>query len=230
MMIFAPWAARRLAAGASRGVRWRARSCARRMALVPSYGQLPSPGLLPEKSRGWDVGVDHEFLGGAAAVSVTYFDNTFRNLFAYDIVNFTTFEGRTVNRARATTDGWEVAFAARFNSRLKARASYTRLDADDEVTGARLIRRPRHTADVEVQLQPSNAWAIGAGVHVVADRLDTVGAVEDYTVTRAFVSYAIREELLLKVRIENALDEAFEEVYGYPALPRAVFGGVEWRF
>jgi vitamin B12 transporter len=36
--------------------------------------------------------------------------------------------------------------------------------------------------------------------------------------------------LLLKLRIENAFDEQYEEVFGYPALSRGIFGSVEWRF
>jgi vitamin B12 transporter len=30
--------------------------------------------------------------------------------------------------------------------------------------------------------------------------------------------------------MENALNKAYEEVLGYAALPRGVFGSVEWRF
>jgi vitamin B12 transporter len=47
---------------------------------------------------------------------------------------------------------------------------------------------------------------------------------------RIFSTYAVRENLLLKLRVENALDEEYEEVLGYASLPRGIFGGVEWRF
>lgn len=197
---------------------------------VPSFGQIANPDLLPEKSRGWDVGVDQDLLGGTATVGVTYFKNKYRNLFEYQTVNFVTFEGMTVNRSRATTEGAEFALAARPSSIVRTRASYTYLEARNDATGSRLTRRPRHTGDAEVTLPATKQWTVGAGVHFVATRLNNTTPMEDYTKVRLFTSYAVRPDLLLKLRIENALDESYEEVLGYPALPRAIFGGLEWRF
>lgn len=197
---------------------------------VPSYGQLPSPGLLPEKSRGWDVGVDHAILGGRGQVALTYFRNSFRNLFEYEIVDFNTFEGRIVNRARATTAGVELAVAGQVCSQVHVRASYTNLDATNDVNGARLTRRPRHTGDVEVRFDATKAWSFGAGMHFVADRLNGTAPIEDYTKVRIFATYRNDRGLRAGVRVENALDEAYEEVFGYPALPLGVFGSIEWKF
>lgn len=197
---------------------------------VPSYNQLPSPDLRPEKSRGWDFGFDQELVGGKAIASVTYFKNTFRNLFEYETVDFTTFAGHTVNRAKASSEGLEVALTAHWGERLTTRGSYTYLEAHNDISGARLIRRPRHTGDVEVTVQATPQWIVGAGVHLVSDRMESVGLMEDYVSARLFTSYAIRSDLIVKLRVENALDEAYEEVLGYPALSRGVFGSVEWRF
>lgn len=197
---------------------------------VPSYGQLPSPGLLPEKSHGWDAGVDQDFLSGAATASVTYFKNEFSNLFEYETVDWTTYEGRVVNRAHASTEGVEVALVGRPTTAVTARAAYTYLEARNDDTGARLTRRPRHVGDLEVTARVTKAWIIGAGAHLVASRLEGATPIEDYTTVRVFTSYAVRPELVLKLRVENAFDEHYEEVFGYPALPRGVFGSVEWRF
>jgi hypothetical protein len=35
---------------------------------------------------------------------------------------------------------------------------------------------------------------------------------------------------ILTLRVENALNDKYEENPGWPALPFGVFGGVEWRF
>jgi vitamin B12 transporter len=197
---------------------------------VPSYNQLPSPGLRPEKSRGWDFGIDQEFADGKATASVTYFRNEFRNLFEYETVDFTTYAGRTVNRAKASSEGVEFALTAQIGERITTRGSYTYLEAHNDISGARLIRRPRHTGDLEVTAQATPQWILGAGAHLVFDRLDSAGPIENYTSARLFTSYAIRSDLILKLRAENALDEAYEEVFGYPALSRGIFGSVEWRF
>jgi len=197
---------------------------------VPSYGQLPSPGLLPEKSRGWDVGVDQDILGGSGQVALTYFQNKFRNLFEYETVNFTTFEGRIVNRTRASTEGLELAAAGRVCAKVHVRGSYTYVEATNDVTGTRLTRRPRHTGDAEVRFDAMREWTFGAGVHVVSDRLNGATPMEDYTKARVFVSYQNADGLRAGIRVENALNEKYEETYGYPALPLGVFGSIEWKF
>jgi vitamin B12 transporter len=197
---------------------------------VPSYGQLPSPGLQPEESRGWDVGVDQNLFGGAGALALTWFQNKFHNLFDYEIVDFDTYAGRTINRAHATTEGFEVAASGRVNSRLTMRASYTYLEATDDDTGERLDRRPRNTGDAEMRVLIAQGWLAGAGLHVVAGRLDGGTPLEDYTTMRFFVSYAGPNNLRVNLRVENALDEAYQEVRGYPALPRGAYGSIDWRF
>jgi vitamin B12 transporter len=211
---------------------------------VATFGQLANPNLHPEKSGGWDVGFDQEILGDALTTSVTYFHNRFTDLFnwytlrptdfKYDAAN--PYNGRTINVGRATTSGVELALNGKLNTLVSARVAYTYLDARDDILNVRLIRRPRHVVDAEARFQVSNPWIIGAGVHVVAGREDmdfklyTQLDAEDYTTVRLFTSYALTKNLLLKVRIENALDEKYAEASGYPALPRAVYGSVEWKF
>lgn len=196
---------------------------------VPEFGQLPNLTLQPEKSRGWDAGIDQEFATGRATLSATYFHNRFRNLFEWEYVDFVTYQGRIVNRASATTSGVELALAGRLGEHVRGRVAYTYLEAKDNA-GKRLIRRPRHVIDAELSCQPVKAWSLGLGVHGVADRVDAAATMEDYTTARIFTRYALRENLLLKARVENALNERFEEVLGYASLPRGVYGSVEWRF
>ena len=197
---------------------------------VPQWGQLPSPGLRPEKSRGWDAGIDQTLADGHVMVSATYFHNRFRDLFDYAITDFTTFQGRIVNRSRATTQGAELAADIRMGQVAGVRASYTYLDAHDNLSGARLLRRPRHAGDLDAHAQATKAWLVGAGLHVVAGRIDSGGPLASWTTARLYTSYAVTAGLRLKLRVENALNKAYEEVLGYPALPRGVFGSVEWRF
>lgn len=197
---------------------------------VPSWGQLPNPSLAPEKSRGWDAGIDQTFGNGAATVSATYFANRFKNLFEWQTVNFTTFEGRIVNRAKASTSGAELALAGKFCAAATGRLSYTYLEATNDTDRTRLIRRPRHVIDAELRTQPCKEWTVGAGLHVVADRTEPYVALEDYTTVRVFASYAVSAELTVKARVENALDESYDQVAGYGSLPRAVYGSVEWTF
>lgn len=195
---------------------------------VPSWGQLPNDALRPERVKGWDAGIDQSFLGGDIVASATWFRHEYRNLFEWE--SLPDYLGMIVNRARATTEGIETAVSARITGAVKARVGYTYLEARNESDDVRLVRRPRHAADAEVTARVASPWVVGLGVHVIADRVDASGALEDYTTVRLFTSYRASENILLKLRAENLFDADYEEVPGYPALPVGVFAGVEWAF
>lgn len=203
------------------------------VAGVPQWGQIGNPDLRPEKSVGWDLGVEQSFAAGRVTTAATFFQNRFRDLFDYDF-NPETFAGQIVNRDRAETRGVELAVQARPQERVTLAGSYTWLEAFDRDTQARLIRRPRHTGDLDVRFQATRAVVVGVGAHVVGNRLDSTPEgtqrIEDYSTMRAYVNWAVRADLTLRARIENAWDEAYDDVAGYAALPRAVYGSVDWKF
>jgi vitamin B12 transporter len=49
-------------------------------------------------------------------------------------------------------------------------------------------------------------------------------------VLRIYGSWQVRDRITVKARIENLLDERYEDVNGYPALGVGAFAGLEWRF
>jgi vitamin B12 transporter len=78
--------------------------------------------------------------------------------------------------------------------------------------------------------------SVGAGVLSVVKRQDvdaqsyaTIDA-PDYTVARLYAAWMVSDRMTVKVRVENLLDEHFEEVNGYPALGAGAFAGVEAKF
>ncbi len=200
---------------------------------VPQWGQVANPDLRPEKSTGWDAGVDQTFADGRLTTSATYFETTFRDLFDYTF-DPTTFEGQVINRARALTRGLELGVQARPHDHVTLSASYTWLEAFDRDTHARLIRRPKHTIDLDARWQATSRFLVGVGAHGVMNRLDTTmngtERIEDYATVRAYLGFTVNEQLSLHLRIENALNRNYDEVAGYAALPRAVYGNVAWKF
>lgn len=197
---------------------------------VPAWGQLANPNLVAEKSRGWDAGVDHTFKQLPLTVSATYFENRIRNLFTWETVNWTTYEGMIVNKARAETRGVELGSSFKLAKQWTVQASYTYLHAEDALSGVRLTRRPRHIADASVAYSPLEAVTVGVGAHLVADRIEGSSRLPSIATWRAFASYEFLKNLKVQARVENALDRVYEDVVGYPALPRQVFAGVEWTF
>lgn len=193
----------------------------------PFYNANPT--LRPEKSKGWDVGFDQPFWEHRANVGVTYFNNRFRDLFIYDFM----IPG-IVNTGKASASGLEFAFDLTPVKTVHFDLAYTYLDARNDTNNRPLIRRPRHMFDAQVTWQASSAWLVGAGLHFAAARFDgsTTNPVraEDYTTVRVFTQYQLPQNLTLKLRVENLLDEKYAEVRGYPSLPLGIFGSIDWRF
>ncbi|OIR07273.1 vitamin B12 transporter BtuB precursor [mine drainage metagenome] len=197
---------------------------------VPAWGQLPNPTIRPERSRGWDFGVEQSVLAGRVTLGATAFRTLYRDLFDWQTTDFVTYQGMTVNRSRASVRGLEFSADGRITSRLFARLAYTYLDSRDDTTGARLVRRPRQVADAELRGRITSAWQAGAGLHLVGDRTDLGGSLGGYATVRVFTSYDLGHGITASLRVENLLDRKYQEVIGYPALPFGAYGSVVWKF
>jgi len=119
---------------------------------------------------------------------------------------------------------------------FESRVAYTYLEADNLTQQTRLLRRPRHAVSADVWHDFGRGVSVGSGVVFAADRRDvdaetfaTITA-EDYTVVRVYAAWKVNDRLTIKARVENALDEHYEEVNGYPALGLGAYAGVTWKF
>jgi vitamin B12 transporter len=191
-----------------------------------------NPNLDPEESLGWDVGIEQK-IGDVGVIAVTYFENDLTDLIVTD------FSGpilSVANAAEAETSGFELEFAGELPKGVHYSLAYTFLDADNLTTGTRLLRRPRHTVAFDVHTTFGEKLTIGAGAYWLDDRLDLDPAVfttipgDDYIVARFYGNLKISERLDLHVRIENAFDEEYDEVAGFPGRGFGVFGGFRYQF
>lgn len=189
-----------------------------------------NPALRPERARGWDAGVDFRAVDGRLAAAATWFDTRFTDLIA------STPDFRSVeNIQRARTRGIEVSLQGTFNAG-GARVAYTWLEAENLTSATRLLRRPRHRASADAWRDFDRGLSAGAGVVWTAQREDfharDYGRIdgEDFTVARLYAAWQLNAAIALKARLENLLDEQYEEVHGYPAPGFGAFGAVEWRW
>lgn len=192
-----------------------------------------NPHLRPEKSHGWDAGVDWYLPAKRGTLSATWFETDYTDLIVYD---FSVFPSTVVNADRARTRGLELGAQTTLGGSGEARIAYTYLEAENLATNTRLLRRPRHAFNADVWRGFGPSVTAGAGVAFVAGRQDvdaltfaTIDA-EDYTVVRAYAAWQATDRLALKVRIENLLNEKYEAVNGYPALGFGAYVGAELKF
>jgi len=214
--------------------------------FIERYGYYPdlfvgNPDLEPEKSEGWDAGIEQFLLGDRLRIDTTYFRADLS-----DEINGFVFEpvsGAFTARNEAGTShrhGIEVALDADLPRGLAIGATYTYLDAeqpDPELGQAREIRRPRHSGSLNLTQQ----WLAGrAGLNLNAtytgERRDTFFppfpepaqtlTLADYTLVNFAASYALTPTLTLYGRVENLLDEDYEDVYGFNTPGRAAYLGL----
>ncbi|MEZ5414020.1 MAG: TonB-dependent receptor [Opitutaceae bacterium] len=224
---------------AAQRVKWRASygTAFRSPSFLDLYGQSAfytgNPNLRPESARGWDAGVDYYLAGERGSLSATWFENRFSDLIVYD---FASFPSTVVNVERARTRGVELKADLVWNETTRIQVGYTYLEAENLTQDSRLLRRPRHRASADLWRDFGGGFSLGAGVRWVAQREDVDAATfvtidgEDYTVARVYAAYAVSEQLTLKARVENAFDERYEEVNGYPQPGLGAYVSGEWKW
>src|SRR5437667_2849875 len=193
-------------------------------------------GLKPEEDLGWDIGIRQQLWENRVDTGLTYFHNDLSNVIGFNGL----FD--TLNLASAETQGLEAELRAQPVADLLFTASYTYLDAEktssadiSQLQGARLPRRPRN----EVYVSASYLWCkklrtTGEAKFVNArEELNFGGPnfdIEDYSFVNIAAEYEVNPHLLIFGRIENLTNEHYSEVFGFPALGRAAYGGVKIRF
>ena len=190
------------------------------------YGMWGNPNLKPEEADAWEVGVTaspNEMIN----LRVSYFDTRYTNLIEWS-------GSSTANVGIARTKGVESSVEA-VQGNYSSRFSFSYLDAVNSNTDQRLLRRPRILGNFVVQ-HANDMSTLGLGLKFVHDVMDIDGGNfstiegDDYAIVRLFADYQISEGIKLFGRIENLMDEDYEEVDGYPALGRAVYAGLRFSF
>ncbi|MGB0774235.1 MAG: TonB-dependent receptor plug domain-containing protein [Akkermansiaceae bacterium] len=207
----------------------------RRPSVVDLYGFFGSGGnlnLKSETSLGWDLGVqyspneNHNF-------DLTFFHNDIDDLIASG--PGPAFTAMNVQEAR--TRGFEFSYKAKWlQDRVETRLAYTWLQAENLTSDSRLLRRPTHTLNADVNVAVTDTINLGAGVTWVADREDSDAATfaridaDDYIVARIYGSWQATENVQFNARVENLFDEQYSEVDGFPARGVGAFAGVTLKW
>jgi vitamin B12 transporter len=201
---------------------------------------IGNPGLKPEKSEGWEVGVEQGFLQGAGTVGLTYFSSRLRD----EIVTIyppPDFIATSSNLTQDTTQrGVEFSLQAHLSNRFRADASYTWLKATSD--GMEAVRRPGNLASFAV----TGATADGKGELTLVARYngrqkdvtftdpsyitEPIVTLGSYTLINLDGEYRVTGHLSLLGRIENLAGKRYQEVYSFQAGGRGAYAGFRVRF
>ncbi|MCA9738881.1 MAG: TonB-dependent receptor [Gemmatimonadetes bacterium] len=213
-----------------------------------------NPDLSPERSTSWELGLERSFLGERFQLQGTAFRQSFRDLIQYTFVPTTPGGPNYDNVAAARSDGLEVG-AGWDDGTLRARIDWTHLwtevtDAGfDEgvgatfVEGEALLRRPADQVRVDLGARQGRAGA-HLGLVYSGERADrdftafpaAPVTLRAWTTVAAGVDVRVAAEesphqAELFVRVTNAFDARYQQVFGFDAPGRGVeLGGrLSWR-
>jgi vitamin B12 transporter len=196
----------------------------------PTYG---TPGLQPEHSLGYDVGIDQRLWDDRVILSATLFSNRFRDLIEFvsgPTCPPTTPFGCYRNVARARTSGLELSADVDIvPSWLRLKAVYTYLEAVDAITHKRLARRPEQEGRIGLVLTPAPGLSIEPSVVLVGKRFSSSGErdkLDPYARFDILADYKINDTFSVFARVENITDAKYEEVRNYGTAGRSFYAGI----
>ena len=198
----------------------------------PSFG---NPDLEPEKSFGWDAGIEQHFADGKGSVGLTYFKNFFDDLFGFN-ANF-----KTINIGKAESSGIEFFFSAKPVNEFHLKTNFTYTDSRNKSENSpdfnkQLIRRPKFKISASINYHPADNVNFNTEIIHAGKREDLNFSVfpvqrvrlESYTTVNISAAYNIISNIQLYGRVENLFDTEYEEVLGYNTPGLSGYAGVKF--
>jgi vitamin B12 transporter len=215
---------------ASYGTAWQTPSLYER--YDPCYGRAD---LKPEKSKGWDVGVDQDFWAGAMTASATYFQTSTDDQINWQFappVSPGCAGGAYVNIDKTRVQGMEVSMSARPLPTVDASLSYTWQNAVDDTTGLHLPRVPMHqaTAAVGWRFVPEALATVSLRYRDSTENAFSGAKSDDFWTADLALRYALTDTVSLHGRVENLFDQSYEEEVGYGTPDRSAYAGLTVKF
>lgn len=207
-----------------------------------------NPGLQPERTLGFDGGVDQDLLGGRAQFSLTAFAQRFRDMIDYTGSGACGFS--YCNVAEATSRGLEAELGASIGSALTGKVGVTLLRTEvvepgfDTTSaglyrrGESLIRRPERIVNAEFAYRGTGPLSASARVSAVGLRYDrdfraypaSAVILPPYERLDLGAEYVLRalgmNRATATLRIENATNAGYQAVFNFLTPRRTISGGV----
>jgi len=167
----------------------------------------PNPDLRPERSIGFDLGIDFRTADGRGAFSLAYFNQD-----TTDQINFA--DGSYFNLARAETQGVELSAAYEVITGLTLSGDYSLIDAEDG-DGDTLLRVPRNTANLRLEYRDNGPLSANLTARYNGAEQDRRGVVEDWIRVDLAAQYRVTARIEAFARVENLFDAQYQQILGY---------------
>ncbi len=210
---------------------------------------IGNPNLQPEKSDGWEAGVDYDFLAGHANVGATYFNDQLKDAIT---TSFATGVAQPVNLPGSSPQRGVEAFAnAQLTNKWRLDASWTHLDAPQHRSvliggvftnfDGQAVRRARDIASLNLSWAPiGQPYTATLTVRYNGKQGDlaftdpsfvpVLAALKAFTLVNLNATWRLNPRVEVYGRIENLFDQSYQEVFSFATPGRTAYGGLKLRF
>lgn len=203
----------------------------------PSLAELFLPGtgnpdVMPETTKGWDMGFEQVLLNNKITFGSTFFRNDITNLLS----NSSVYPYPSINIGKVRTQGVETTFNYLPDVDWKLFASHTYTLSQDRASDKDLLRRPRHQLTGGAVYQYNADGDIGVRARYSSLRRDgdiitfAPVYVKSFTTIDLTTNYRLNPTVSLYGRVDNLLDKEYEEVAGYTQPGLSGFVGIKANF
>jgi vitamin B12 transporter len=192
-------------------------------AFPPASGAI----LGEESSRGYDLGIEYGTDEGLH-LELTYFDQGIEDEIFFDLDGFS---GYLQSTGTSDSKGVEIAARLPLGAGWSLQGNWTNNDTTD-TTNEQRLRRPENLGNIGASFRSSDGrLRFVANYRLSMDAIDIGGvAIEDYDVLDLSLAYSVTDRFDVYGRIENATDEAYQEIVNFNAAGRGAHAGVRLRF
>jgi vitamin B12 transporter len=191
----------------------------------PSNGNIE---LNPEESSSYEAGFEQKLFSEKISAGFLYFNNHFKNLIDWRSTGLWT--GQYFNVSKARTYGTEIYLTLKPIDELKLNIKYLWLDTENKEDHSELLRRAKN----KVSISADYSWQkiiFNLSVSYVGHRPDVSGTLlKSYVLMNSALSYDINKNTNWFMRMENMLDDNYEEVSGYGTPGFSVYSGIKLSF
>jgi outer membrane cobalamin receptor len=208
----------------------------------------PNLDLKAEENRAFETGIEQSLMTGKFSLSAVYYNSLFRRQIAFSCCD-EQFRGQYVNLNESMAHGAEMQLTGRLTSHLSLNGAYTYTSTQileaplctpenfcDPLlaAGKPLLRRPKHAGSLLVTYLGSR-WGANLGGTFVGRRPDSDFLGFGFTHAPGYARvdlggwYAINSRITAYANLENALNDHYNEVVGYPALTASFRAGMRFR-
>jgi vitamin B12 transporter len=196
-----------------------------------------NPDLKPEKSTNYEFGLQQIY--SAISSRVVYFHRDIKNGIDY---NYTTFQ--YFNFVKQTVNGLELELSAHPTRQLNITANYTLITGEEQTQSRKsfndttynhLLRRPKHTVNLNIGYQFTKALFAGISAKTVSSRFDVGGYKKEdvllgsYFLLNAYAEYKWKDNVKFFADLQNITGKKFFDIGGYNANPFLINGGISFE-